>query len=58
MTAKRKEKITLTDGAEYIGEVKNGKPHGRGIFTSPDGSVYEGNFKEDWSYVKGKTDKD
>ena len=29
----------------YVGDKKDGKPHGRGKMTYPDGSVYEGRCK-------------
>ncbi|MBW7875241.1 MAG: hypothetical protein H3C47_04545 [Candidatus Cloacimonetes bacterium] len=34
-----------TDGTGYIGEVKNAKPHGRGILTKPGGLELIGNFE-------------
>ncbi len=40
------EKIYLLEGAEYIGQQKNGRPHGRGILTTLDGYKYEGDFKD------------
>ena len=30
---------------EFIGDTKNGKPNGNGIFTSPNGNKYEGGFR-------------
>ena len=30
----------------YVGEVKDGKRHGRGTLTLPDGEKYEGEFKD------------
>jgi len=38
--------------AIYEGEVKNGKAHGIGVFTFPDGSTYEGQVKK--NNIKGK----
>ena len=34
-----------SDG-KYIGEIKNGKPNGKGTYTFPDGKKYEGKFKD------------
>ena len=31
----------------YVGEMKNGKRDGKGTFRSPDGSTFEGEFKDD-----------
>ena len=30
----------------YVGEEMNGKPHGHGVMTSPDGRVYEGEWRD------------
>ena len=32
-------------GIKYLGLFKNGKPEGHGEETSPDGTIYVGNFK-------------
>ena len=39
---------TFKDGAEYVGELKGKRPHGKGKTTFKNGDIYEGN------YVKGK----
>ena len=39
---------TFKDGAEYTGELKGKKPHGKGKTVFKSGDVYEG------EYVKGK----
>ena len=39
---------TFNDGAIYSGELKSGKPNGKGKTTFPTGDIYEG------EYVKGK----
>ena len=44
------ETIEYPDGSKYIGDLKDGKPHGKGISTFPDGTMYEGNW------VVGKRD--
>ena len=33
-------------GYLYMGEFKNNKPNGQGVFTSPDGQRYQGEFKD------------
>lgn len=38
--------VNLPDGARFEGEVRNGMPNGRGIFTLPDGGVLKGEFKD------------
>jgi len=46
MTEKRKT-ITLPNGSKYIGELKDGVPHGQGTQTFPDLPIkYEGEFKD------------
>jgi hypothetical protein len=44
-TGKKKE--TLEDGSVYEGEFFNGKPHGRGTITYPDGSFKKGEWRGD-----------
>ena len=34
-----------TNGDEYEGSFKEGKPHGEGKMTLPDGTIYEGKWK-------------
>ncbi len=41
-----------TDGYKYVGEFKNGKRHGYGIYTTGDTS-YEGEWKEDMKHGMG-----
>jgi len=36
---------TYPNGNKYVGDMKNGIPHGKGILTSKDGDKYEGEFK-------------
>ena len=41
--------LTLIEGVEggvYIGKLKNGKPHGKGILKYHDGSKYVGEFED------------
>ena len=40
------ETIKYPDGSVYVGEVKDGKEHGRGTYTWPDGTKYEGEWKD------------
>ena len=44
------ETLSYPDGSEYVGGVKDGKPHGQGRWTSPDGTKYTDQFK-DGEYV-------
>jgi len=39
-------KLTNEDGSVYEGELAEGKPHGKGKMTYPDGRVEEGNWKK------------
>ena len=38
--------LTLVEGGVYIGKLKNGKPHGKGILKYHDGSKYVGEFED------------
>ena len=39
--------VDWQDGSTYVGEIKNGKPHGHGKYTWPDGmSILVGGFME------------
>lgn len=58
----RQETITFTNGAKYIGEVKNGKPEGQGAITYADGGKYVGEWAEGkregqgtYTYAQGDT---
>ena len=43
----------------YVGDVKNGKAHGQGVFTFSDGTKYEGTFKRNLFHGEGTfLDKD
>lgn len=37
-------KKQYSNGNTYEGQLKDGKPHGRGIMTFPDGKVYDGGW--------------
>ena len=47
------ETIKYPDGSVYVGEVKDGKRHGRGTFTNPDGRKYEGEWKDGEYHGRG-----
>ncbi len=38
----------------YTGETRNGKPHGNGVMTGPDGRVYEGEWRDGRRCGKGQ----
>ena len=40
-------------GGEYIGPTRNGRPHGRGVLSWPDGHRYEGEFANGWRTGRG-----
>ena len=42
----------------YVGEVKDGKRHGNGTLTLPDGEKYEGEFKDGKQWTVTFTDLD
>ncbi len=41
----KKETLILSDGTKYVGEVKNGKMHGKGTYKLVNGDKYVGEFK-------------
>jgi hypothetical protein len=45
--------LNFADGARYVGDVVNGKRHGRGVLTLADGEIYEGEFRDDKKSGKG-----
>lgn len=40
-------------GTKYIGQIKNGKRNGRGLFYYNDGSYYEGYWRDNKMHGKG-----
>lgn len=48
-----KGRCVYSDGREYIGEWKEGKMHGEGILSWPNGARYEGSFENDRRNGKG-----
>ena len=50
-----KKTIIFPDESKYVGEVKNGKPHGKGTLTYPEkGGKYVGQWKNGKFHGKGK----
>lgn len=43
---KKKQKMTLADGGNYCGFVKNGVPHGKGSCSYPNNVCYKGTYKK------------
>ena len=43
---KKKATLKFPDGSRYVGEVKNGKQHGKGTYTYADGTVEKGIWKK------------
>ena len=48
-----KKTINFPDEVKYFGEVKKGKPHGKGTLTYPDGETYIGQFAAGVAYGEG-----
>jgi len=44
---------TWPDGAQYVGEYKDGKNHGQGTYTYPDGEKYVGEYKDGKKHGQG-----
>ena len=38
-------RIAYADGAQYVGEVRGGAPHGRGVMKFRSGDVYDGEWR-------------
>ena len=54
-----KQGIIKFGSSTYVGDVKNGKAHGQGVFTFSDGTKYEGTFKKNRFHGEGTyLDKD
>lgn len=45
--------MTFSNGNRYEGELREGKPHGKGILTFADGRRYEGEFHQGQFHGKG-----
>lgn len=46
--------ITLSHGERYVGEVVNGKPHGKGVSYRPDNSIHTEGTYENGKFTEGK----
>ncbi len=44
---------TFPTGTQYVGEFKDGKPHGQGVLVWPDGTRYSGDFRNGMRNGKG-----
>jgi hypothetical protein len=42
-----KKQFFYPSGEKYLGQVQNGKKHGKGIFIWSDGRKYEGQYADD-----------
>ena len=59
LKSKVEEGIIKFGSSTYVGDVKNGKAHGQGVFTFSDGTKYEGTFKRNLFHGEGTfLDKD
>ena len=38
--------VTFPDGTKYVGEFKDGQPHGKGFYTRPGGPTFNGIWKD------------
>ena len=45
--------VKYANGDVYKGEIKNGKPHGKGVYSFVNGDVFEGMFMEGKKSGKG-----
>ena len=45
---------TFSNGAKYVGAIRNGKMHGFGSYEDPSGSKYSGDWKEGRQHGQGK----
>ncbi len=50
--------VESTDEVKYAGEIDNGQPNGHGKATYPDGSTYEGEWKDGEYHGQGKFNSD
>ena len=47
LTSSENKILTMPNGDKYVGEIKDGKKHGRGIYYYANGNRYEGDFLND-----------
>ena len=45
--------VINSSNGQYIGEIKDGKKHGKGVFTLKDGTKYDGEWQDDKEDGKG-----
>lgn len=45
--------LTFSDGARYVGELRDGKLNGKGTYAWPDGAKYVGEFNDDKRHGQG-----
>ena len=45
--------LGCSDKLDYVGDINDGKPHGKGTLTYDDGSIYEGEWKDGKRHGKG-----
>lgn len=48
--------VSKPDGTKYVGEIRNGKPDGRGTLTGPKGFKYVGEFRDGQPYGRANVD--
>lgn len=51
---KDRKTVEYPDGSKYVGKIKNGNRHGKGIMYFSSGNYYEGEWKNDNFHGKGK----
>ncbi len=49
------QSVTYKDGSRYVGELKDGDPHGFGFMTFADGGTYEGEWRNGDVHGQGKS---
>lgn len=49
----RVKTIEFPDGSRYVGQTRNGRKHGQGVYKSKSGSIYEGEYTDDVATGQG-----
>jgi len=52
--SRKEDTLKSTDGQRYKGDLRNGKPHGYGVFKTSDGARYEGQWDQGQRSGKGR----
>lgn len=52
--SKKGETYTFSNGATYVGVIRNGKMHGEGRYNDPSGGFYEGQWKDGIMHGRGR----